>query len=111
MSVLQRLWKDRMDIYRWVEVVEGGFTKQEKEKIHENIKCHYSKGRLVDLGDDSVPTLVTSHTLFCGTDVDLREGDEVVVTQRNGKQVTLTVGEGFPYSTHQAFSVKRVDTA
>jgi hypothetical protein len=111
MNALQRLWKDSMDIYRWDEVVEGGFTKQEKEKIHENIKCHYSKGQLVDTGEDGVPTLITSHTLFCGPDVDLQEGDEVVVTQRNGKQVTLTVGEGFPYSTHQEFSVKRVETA
>jgi hypothetical protein len=111
MSVLQRLWKDRMDIYRWVDVVEGGFTKQKKELLYEGVKCHYSKGRLVDTGEGSVPTLVTSHTLFCGPDVDLREGDEVVVTQRNGKQVTLTVGEGFPYSTHQEFSAKREDTA
>ena len=111
MNALQRLWKDSMDIYRWDEVVEGGFTKQKKEKIHENVKCHYSKGRLVDTGESGVPTLVTSHTLFCGSDVDLQEGDEVVVTQRNGKQVTLTVGEGFPYSTHQEFSVKRDDTA
>lgn len=110
MSVLERLWKDRMDIYRWVEVVEGGFTKQKKEKIHENVKCHYSKGRLVDTGDE-VPTLKNSHTLFCGPDVDLREGDKVIVTQRNGKRVALIVGEGFPYSTHQEFSVKRVDTA
>ena len=111
MSVLQRLWKDRMDIYRWTEKVEGGITKQEKVLKYENVKCHYSKGRLVDTGEDGVPTLITSHTLFCGPDVDLQEGDEVVVTQRNGKQVTLTVGEGFPYSTHQEFSVKRVDTA
>lgn len=110
MSTLERLWKDRMDIYRWVEVVEGGFTKQKKEKIHENVKCHYSKGRLVDTGDE-VPTLKNSHTLFCGPDVDLREGDKVIVTQRNGKRVALIVGEGFPYSTHQEFSVKRVDTA
>ena len=28
MSVLQRLWKDTMDIYRWVEKVESGITKQ-----------------------------------------------------------------------------------
>lgn len=110
MSVLQRLWKDRMDIYRWVEETVGGFTKQKKEKIHENVKCHYSKGQLVNTGD-GVPALINSHALFCGLDVDLREGDEVVVTQRNGKQVTLTVGEGFPYSTHQEFSVKREDTA
>lgn len=110
MSVLQRLWKDRMDIYRWVDVVEGGFTKQEKENIHENIKCHYSKGQLVNTGD-GVPALINSHALFCSLDTDLQEGDEVVVTQRNGKQVTLAVGEGFPYSTHQEFSVKREDTA
>jgi hypothetical protein len=99
-----------MDIYRWVEETVGGFTKQKKEKIHENIKCHYSKGKLVDTGD-GVPALINSHALFCGPDVDLREGDEVVVTQRNGKQVTLTVGEGFPYSSHQEYSVKREDTA
>jgi hypothetical protein len=110
MSVLQRLWKDRMDIYRWVEETVGGFTKQKKEKIHENIKCHYSKGQLVNTGD-GVPELINSHALFCSLDTDLQEGDEVVVTQRNGKQVTLTVGEGFPYSTHQEFSVKREDTA
>jgi hypothetical protein len=111
MSVLQRLWKDRMDIYRWVEETVGGITKQKKELLYEGVKCHYSKGRLVDTGEGSVPTLINSHTLFCGTDVDIQEGDEVVVTQRNGKQVTLTVGEGFPYSSHQEFSVKREDTA
>jgi len=109
MSVLERLWKDRMDIYRWKDVTEGRFTKQKPELIKSNVKCHYSKGRLVDTGDE-VPTLENSHTLFCGTDVDLREGDKVIVTQRNGKRVTLIVGEGFAYSTHQEFSVKREDT-
>jgi len=109
MNAFQRLWKDRMDIYRWVDVVEDGFTKQKKELLHENVKCHYSKGSLIDVGD-GVPTLINSHTLFCGPDVDLQEGDEIIVT-RNGKQVTLKVGEGFSYSTHQEFSVKRVDTA
>jgi hypothetical protein len=99
-----------MDIYRWDEVTEGGITKQKKELLYEGVKCHYSKGQLVDTGD-GVPALINSHALFCGPDVYLREGDEVVVTQRNGKQVTLTVGEGFPYSTHQEFSVKREDTA
>lgn len=83
---------------------------QKPELIKSNVKCHYSKGRLVDTGDE-VPTLENSHTLFCGPDVDLREGDKVIVTQRNGKRVALVVGEGFAYSTHQEFSVKREDTA
>ena len=108
MSVLQRLWKDRMDIYRYKEYEEDGITKSSEVLKYEGIKCHYSKGRLVDTGEE-VPTLVNSHTLFCGSDVDLQEGDRVVVTQRNGKQISLSVGEGFSYSTHQEFSVKRDD--
>lgn len=111
MSALKRLWKDRMDIYRWVEVVEGGITKQKEDLLHENVKCHFSKGSLKDIGEDGVPELVNSYTLFCSIDTDLKEGDKVVVTQRNGRKVTLIVGEGFPYSTHQEFSVKREETA
>lgn len=111
MSTLQRLWKDTMDIYRYEEYEENGITKNGEVLKYEVIKCHYSQGRLVDTGEDGVPTLVNSHTLFCGVDIDLREGDRVVVTQRNGKQISLSVGEGFSYSTHQEFSVKRDDKA
>lgn len=111
MSALERLWKDRMDIYRWVEVVEEGITRQKEVLLYQNVKCHYSKGPLVDTGTDGVPTINNSYTLFCSLDTDLKEGDKVVVTQRNGRQVTLMVGEGFPYSRHQEFSVKREDTA
>ena len=111
MSAFKRLWKDRMDIYRWVEVVENGVTKSKEQKIDSDVICHYSTGSLSDVGKDGVPSLINSHTLFCSLDTDLKEGDKVVVTQRNGKQVTLIVGEGFAYSTHQEFSVKREDTA
>ena len=111
MSALQRLWKDRMDIYRWEEKTVGNFTKNEEVLVHSSVKCHYSKGSLSDIGEDGVPSLVNSYTLFCGLDADLQEGDRVVVTQRNGRKVTLDVGEGFPYSDHQEFSVKRNDKA
>jgi hypothetical protein len=112
MSALERLWKDRMDIYRWIEVVENGITKQKEKLMYSGIKCHYSKGSLTDIGNsDGVPRLINSYTLFCSLDTDLQEGDKVVVTQRSGRQITLTVGEGFSYSTHQEFSVKREGTA
>jgi hypothetical protein len=111
MSALKRLWKDRMDIYRWVEIVENGVTKSKEEMIYTDVKCHYSKGSLSDVGEDGVPSLINSYTLFCSLDTDLKEGDRVVVTQKNGKQVTLSVGEGFPYKDHQEFSVKRSETA
>jgi hypothetical protein len=110
-KALQRLWKDKMDIYRHEEYEENGATKSREVRKYSNVKCHYSKGSLTDTGEEGIPTLVNSYTLFCSLDTDLQEGDKVIVTQRNGRQVTLKVGEGFPYSEHQEFSVKRDDTA
>lgn len=111
MSALQRLWKDRMDIYRWIEKVVNGVTKSKEELLYTDIKCHYSKGSLTDAGTEGVPTLINSYSLFCALETDLKEGDRVIITQRNGRQVTLSVGEGFPYTDHQEFKVKRDETA
>lgn len=107
MNPLERLWRDKMDIYRWVDEVVGGVTKSKEKKIDSNVKCQYSKGSLTDTGTDGVPTLINSYTLFCSLETDLIEGDRIVVTQRNGRQVILSVGEGFPYTNHMEFSVKR----
>lgn len=111
MSALQRLWKDKMDIYRHEEYEENGVDKSREVLKHPDVRCHYSKGSLTDTGEDGVPTLVNTYILFCALETDLQEGDKVVVTQRNGRQISLSVGEGFPYSEHQEFKVKRSDTA
>jgi len=112
MDVCERLWRDKMDIYRWVETtVNEVTTNTEQLQLPSGIKCHYSKGSLTDTGTDGIPTLVNSYSLFCSLKTDLREGDKIAVTQRNGKTINLAVGEGFPYSSHQEFSVKRSDTA
>lgn len=111
MSPFERLWKDKMDIYRWVGTVVNGVTKNSEKKLHSSVQCHLSKGSLADTGENGAPALVNTYDLFCGLDTDLKEGDKVVVTQRNGRQVTLAVGEGFPHSYAMQFSVKRRDTA
>jgi len=111
MSPFERLWKDRMNIYRWVEYLVNGVTKNREELIHSDIKCHYSKGSLTDTGTDGIPTLINSHTLFCSQGTDLIEGDKVIVTQPNSRKISLSIGEGFPYMQSMQFSVKRDDTA
>ena len=111
MTPLARLWKDKMNIYRYVDEVIEGITKNKEKLIAENIKCKYSKGGLSNIGEDEVPSLQNSYTIFCGLDVDIMEGDKIIVTQSNGKKITLRVGEGFPYSKHQEFKVKRDDKA
>lgn len=111
MNPLERLWKDKMDIYRWDDYIENGVTKNREDLLYEDIKCQYSKGSLSDIGADGVPTLINSYTLFCSAETDLKEGDSVVVTQPNGRQIKLVVGEIFPYANHQEASVKRNDKA
>lgn len=110
MNPFEVLWRDRMDIYRTFDKKIDGITKNIEELVHSNIKCQYSKGSLSDTGE-GIPTLINSYKLFCSLEIDLQEGDRVVVTQRNGKKVNLSVGEGFPYTRHMEFSVKRTDTA
>lgn len=109
MSVFERLWKDTMDIYRWEEKDINGTTTNTEQLVLSGIKCHYSKGSLTDAEDEGIPELISSHTLFCSKGT-AAEGDKIIVTQRDGKKVTLKVGEGFPYSDTMQFSVKRDDT-
>lgn len=112
MNHLQRLWKDRMDIYRFVKTVVNGVTKSKEELLYTDVKCQYSKGSLNDAGtEEGIPSLANSYKLFCGLDTDIKEGDRVIVTQRNGRKINLSIGEGFPYTRHQEFSVKRDETA
>ena len=109
-SPLSRLWLDKMDIYRYGEVVINGFTKSEEILIQTDVKCKYSKGSLTDTGED-VPSIINTYVLFSSLDTDIKEGDKVIVTQRNGRKISLSVGEVFPYSSHQEFRVKRDDKA
>lgn len=113
MSALERLWKDKMAVYRWGESVVKGVTKNTLPAvpIYSDVKCHLSKSKLTDTGTDGAPSIVNSYTLFCALETDLKEGDRVIVTKKNGKTIVLDVGEGFPYKSHQEFSVKRDDTA
>lgn len=110
-SPLERLWKDKMNIYRWEENKVNGITKSSEVLKYTDVKCQFSKANLTDTGTNGTPTINNSFTLFCSVETDLKEGDKIIVTQRNGRQITLAVGEEFPYTNHKEFSVKRSDTA
>ncbi|MDF2486728.1 MAG: hypothetical protein K0R46_2896 [Herbinix sp.] len=111
-SPLERLWKDTMDIYRNIEETVDEVTSSHEElQLPSGVKCHYSGGSLTDTGEDGIPTLINSHTLFCGLNT-AKEGDKVIITQhKSGAVITLTVGEGFPRGAGMQYSVKRSDTA
>lgn len=109
MNPLSLLWKDKMDIYRFVEEEINNITHSEEKLIYTNIACKYSMSNL-NTPQEGTPKIVNEHKLFCSIDTDLKEGDKVVIIQRNGNKTTLSVGEGFPFTNHMEFIVKRSDT-
>jgi len=104
-------WKDTMDIYRYVDEVVNGVTKNKKVLLSDSVKCHYSKKSLNALNSSGIPDIVTTHVIFCSIETDIKEGDYVEVTLRNGRKVSLTIGECFPYSNKYECLVKRNDKA
>ncbi len=106
-SLFERLWKDSMYVHGWVVFTENNITKHKEIVKKSNIRCHYSQATSTITGD-SVTAIDNTHKLFCSAGV-VAEGDKVVVTQRNDKIVTLTVGEGFPYQGGVQYRVKRRD--
>lgn len=102
----EKLWKDTMDIYHFND--DGSLP---ATPSHADVKCHYSMKTITAVGTDAAPEIANQNKLFCALDVDIKTGDYVEVTQRNGAKVNLTVGEGFPYTYNQEFSVTRDDKA
>ncbi|MFY9295657.1 MAG: HK97 gp10 family phage protein [Caldicoprobacterales bacterium] len=94
MNVLRRLWKDKMDIYRWVETVEGGITRQKEVLVHEGIKCHYSKGSLSDVGEDGVPSFIDRIVLEKAGNEGLETAKELTNVSKGGNIVEFYTRSG-----------------
>ena len=99
-----------MTVRRWRDVQIGGYDKQELYTVGEGAPCRYSSSGQVSTGVPN-PSIVNRHTLFCGLDTDIQEGDLVTVQLRTGKILELSVGECHPYTDQWQCGVKRADVA
>lgn len=110
MNPYEILYTYKMDIYREENIRDGLFEEKELALVVSDIPCRYSKGSQ-RMSDAPAPILQNqSHMLFCGLDVDIKEGDTVeVIHIQTGKKIRLVVGEGFPYLFQQQFKVERSD--
>lgn len=102
------MYDARMTVRRWQDVEKDGFTSQKTVEICTDRPCRYSSSGQAIVGAPN-PSIQNRHTLFCGIEEDIREGDEVIVTMRTGKQVTLKLGECHPYTYQWQCEVERDD--
>lgn len=104
------MYDSRMTVRRWQDVEKDGFTTHEAIEVCSDRPCRYSSSGQAVVGAPN-PSIRNRHTLFCGIEEDVKEGDEVVVTLRAGKRVTLKLGECHPYTYQWQCEVERDDNA
>lgn len=104
------MYDAKMTVKRWREVEKDGYTRSELGVMSQDRPCRYSSSGQVSIGVPN-PSIVNSHTLFCGLEEDVQEGDRIVVTLRTGKTIELTLGECHPYTYQWQCEVKRDDNA
>lgn len=100
-----------MDVYRHQDTKDdAGFDVSGESLVASGVKCRYSVSNQGVAGSP-VPSLQASNQLFCGLETNIREGDKVMITLRNGKTVKLRVGEVHPYSFQYQCRVERIEKA
>ena len=104
------MYDARMTVKRWQDKGVDGYTRQELVPVAMGIPCRYSSSGQASIGVPD-PSIQNSHKLFCGLDVDVREGDRIEITLRTGKVVEVVLGECHPYTYQWQCEVKRDDEA
>ncbi|UWO86375.1 hypothetical protein NQ487_05525 [Hungatella hathewayi] len=103
-----RMYDAKMDVYRWTDVEIDGITKQVRAAVATGRPCRYSSSGQVSTGAPN-PAIVNSHKLFCSLEEDIREGDQLLITLRTGKNIEADLGECHPYSYQWQCEIKRDD--
>ena len=101
------MYRDKLTLYRYEDVLIDGFDKQHEKLICKDVPCKLSKGKTVF--EDGIPKIKSEHKLFV-SDVDIHEGDKLMIRMFNGKVLEFYAGEAFPYSSHIEVELKRNET-
>ena len=75
-------YTDTMSIYRVQETLDGNLTRHERVQVSENIPCriYQSDNRVINM-EQTAASLKESDHLACDISVDVRAGDELVITR------------------------------
>lgn len=78
----QDWYTDTMSIYRVQEIMDGSLTRHERAQVSENIPCriYQSDNKAINMADTAANVSQNDH-LACDISVDVRAGDELVITR------------------------------
>lgn len=75
-------YTDLMDIYRVVPVKDGNLTRNERQKIYSSVPCriYKSDNKALNMSQQAASYNETDK-LMCSNSVDVRAGDELIITR------------------------------
>ena len=78
----QDWYTDTMSIYRVQETMDGNLTRHERVQVSEDIPCriYQSDNRPINMAETAANLKESDH-LACDVSVDVRAGDELVITR------------------------------
>ncbi|MEW9093947.1 MAG: hypothetical protein AB2417_02595 [Clostridiaceae bacterium] len=104
-KAIESLYNCTCNISGGTETVKDPITKETKSvpKLkYENQPCKVSKQSLSKNNQtDTVNRVAYELKLFIAPEVNIKQGDEIEVTNVLGVKNKYYAGEGFPYTTHQ----------
>lgn len=95
-------YTDLMDIYRVVPVKEGNLTRNERQKIYSSVPCriYKSDNKALNMSQQAASYNETDK-LMCSNSVDVRAGDELIITRGGRLGHTAETLRAYPDSpTH-----------
>lgn len=107
--LLAETYQDKCDIYRYEKTEVQGITRQADVLKYNGISCALSRGSLAKPTGQNTTEISTSSKVFFMPDIDVQEGDKLLITQQGAKTAKeYRAGEVFSYyGSHIEVMVKR----
>lgn len=109
-KALERLWRDRCNIYVQAEITDPitHLTDFEEMPLLQDQPCKLSFETLTGTNGDELPTVSQSVKLFLSPDVAVPAGCKIAVTRRGSLERTFTFaksGEAGVFTNHQEINL------
>lgn len=92
-AVLDKLRKDKCDIYRNTEVEVDDITSLERKLMYQGVRCRLSTSNPVINTTETTASTLNAYTVFFHPTVDVQVGDKLVITTAIGYTYELYAGK------------------
>lgn len=92
-AMLDKLRKDKCDIYRNVEVERDGITSFERQLIHQDVRCRLSTSNPIINTTETTASTINAYTVFFHPSIDVQTGDKLMITTAIGYTYELYAGK------------------